>query len=64
MLFRSECLTSKDLMDLDFVAAHADMVGVSFVRDVHDIVILRQELEKRKLRSLGIVLKIEKKECI
>lgn len=48
-------------MDLDFVAAHADMVGVSFVRDVHDIVVLHQELEKRKLRNLGIVLKIETK---
>jgi pyruvate kinase len=57
----AECLTSKDLMDLDFVAAHADMVGVSFVRDVHDIVVLHQELEKRKLRKLGIVLKIETK---
>jgi pyruvate kinase len=54
-------LTSKDLMDLDFVAAHADMVGISFVRDVHDIVVLHQELEKRKLRKLGIVLKIETK---
>jgi pyruvate kinase len=56
-----EGLTSKDLMDLDFVAAHADMVGVSFVRDVHDVVLLHQELEKRKLRNLGIVLKIETK---
>jgi len=48
-----EGLTSKDLMDLD--------VRVSFVRDVHDIVVLHQELEKRKLRNLGIVLKIETK---
>jgi pyruvate kinase len=56
-----EGLTSKDLMDLDFVSAHADMVGVSFVRDVHDIVVLRQELEKRKLQNLGVVLKIETK---
>lgn len=56
-----EGLTSKDLMDLDFVAAHADMVGISFVRDVSDIVMLRQELAKRKLSKLGIVLKIETK---
>ncbi|KAG6383235.1 hypothetical protein SASPL_157018 [Salvia splendens] len=54
-----EGLTSKDLMDLDFVAAHADMVGISFFRDVHDIVVLRQELSKRKFSKLGIVLKIE-----
>ncbi|GFS32172.1 pyruvate kinase family protein [Actinidia rufa] len=58
---RFDGLTSKDLMDLNFVAAHADMVGVSFVRDVRDIVVLRQELEKRKLQNLGIVLKIETK---
>ncbi|KAL1552761.1 pyruvate kinase [Salvia divinorum] len=56
---RYEGLTSKDLMDLDFVAAHADMVGVSFIRDVHDIVVLRQELSKRKISKLGVVLKIE-----
>ncbi|KAL9672896.1 hypothetical protein QQ045_029149 [Rhodiola kirilowii] len=54
-------LTSKDLMDLDFVAAHADMVGISFVRDTRDIVVLYQELSKRNYKSLGIVLKIETK---
>ncbi|KAI3458024.1 hypothetical protein Pfo_014687 [Paulownia fortunei] len=58
---RYEGLTSKDLMDLDFVAAHADMVGISFVRDAHDIVVLHQELAKRKILKLGIVLKIETK---
>lgn len=58
---RFEGLTSKDLMDLEFVAAHADIVGVSFVRDIHDIVVLRQELEKRKLQNLGVILKIETK---
>ncbi|KAF9600361.1 hypothetical protein IFM89_008596 [Coptis chinensis] len=56
---RFEGLTSKDLMDLEFVAAQADMVGVSFVRDVHDIVVLQKELEKWKFRNLGVVLKIE-----
>ncbi|XP_073292928.1 plastidial pyruvate kinase 4, chloroplastic-like [Primulina huaijiensis] len=56
-----EGLTSKDLMDLDFVAAHADMVGISFVRDVNDIILLRQELSKRQISNLGIVLKIETK---
>ncbi|KAJ0041853.1 hypothetical protein Pint_17685 [Pistacia integerrima] len=58
---RFEGLTTKDLMDLEFVALHADMVGVSFVRDISDIVVLRQELEKRKLQNLGIILKIETK---
>ncbi|OMO88443.1 Pyruvate kinase [Corchorus capsularis] len=58
---RYEGLTSKDLVDLEFVASHADMVGVSFVRDTRDIIVLRQELEKRKFQNLGIVLKIETK---
>lgn len=56
---RFQGLTSKDLVDLEFVASHADMVGISFVRDVCDIVLLQQELEKRRLNKLGIVLKIE-----
>ncbi|KAF6140862.1 hypothetical protein GIB67_042275 [Kingdonia uniflora] len=54
-----EGLTSKDIVDLEFVASHADMVGISFVRNVRDIVVLQQELEKRKLQKLGVVLKIE-----
>ncbi|KAJ9539592.1 hypothetical protein OSB04_026098 [Centaurea solstitialis] len=59
-----EGLTSKDIMDLDFVGTNADIVGISFVRDVHDIVVLRQELEKRKLKHLGVVLKIETKDGV
>nr|GFA79817.1 plastidial pyruvate kinase 4, chloroplastic [Tanacetum cinerariifolium] len=57
-----EGLTSKDIIDLDFVGTHADIAGISFVRNVHDIVVLRKELEKRKLEHLGIVLKIETKD--
>eukprot|EP00252_Welwitschia_mirabilis_P010441 TRINITY_DN2370_c0_g1_i2.p1 TRINITY_DN2370_c0_g1~~TRINITY_DN2370_c0_g1_i2.p1 ORF type:complete len:787 (+),score=145.28 TRINITY_DN2370_c0_g1_i2:308-2668(+) len=56
-----EGLTVKDLMDLDFIGANADMVGVSFVNNVNDVNILQQELKKRELRNLGIVLKIETK---
>ncbi|CAL9247075.1 unnamed protein product [Arabidopsis halleri] len=56
---RFKGLTSKDIKDLEYVASHADMVGISFIRDVHDITVLRQELKKRKLEDLGIVLKIE-----
>ncbi|KAG9448303.1 hypothetical protein H6P81_014431 [Aristolochia fimbriata] len=54
-----EGLTSKDLMDLEFVAANADMVGISFVRDIRDVKILQHELEKRNIQKLGIILKIE-----
>ncbi|KAK8583463.1 hypothetical protein V6N12_067737 [Hibiscus sabdariffa] len=56
-----EGVTSKDLVDLEFVGSHADMVGVSFVRDTRDIIVLSQELEKRKLQNLGIVLKLKQK---
>ncbi|KAL7613189.1 hypothetical protein Lser_V15G09561 [Lactuca serriola] len=57
-----EGLTCKDIVDLDFVGAHADIVGVSFVRDVDDIILLGKEVKKRKLDGLGIVLKIETKD--
>ncbi|CAN8268234.1 unnamed protein product [Cochlearia groenlandica] len=56
---RFKGLTSKDIKDLEYVASNADMVGISFIRDVHDISVLQQELKKRKLNDLGIVLKIE-----
>lgn len=55
-------LTPKDLIDLDFVGANADVVGISFIRNVNDIVIVQHELEKRNLTKLGIVLKIETKD--
>ncbi|KAI3965987.1 hypothetical protein MKX01_010944 [Papaver californicum] len=56
---RFEGLTSKDLLDLEFIAEHADMVGFSFIRDVSDVIVFQQQLEKRKLQKLGVVLKIE-----
>ncbi|KAJ0963019.1 hypothetical protein J5N97_028141 [Dioscorea zingiberensis] len=56
-------LTSKDLVDLEFVAANADMVGISFIRDVHDMVIIQHELKKRKLNKLGVILKIETRDA-
>lgn len=55
-------LTEKDLCDLDFVAAHADIVGYSFVQRPADIELLQQELNKRsgkRLSQLAIVAKIE-----
>ncbi|XP_010545912.1 PREDICTED: plastidial pyruvate kinase 4, chloroplastic [Tarenaya hassleriana] len=56
---RFEGLTSKDIKDLDFVVSHADMVGISFIRNARDITVLKQELDKRGIPDLGIVLKIE-----
>ncbi|MGE5246943.1 MAG: pyruvate kinase [Verrucomicrobiota bacterium] len=52
-------LTEKDVRDLRFVAAHADLVGLSFVRDVSDVVTLQQQLEEFGGEQLGVVLKIE-----
>jgi pyruvate kinase len=52
-------LTPKDLEDLDFIARHADMVGLSFVRSPSDVERLQAELAARGAAQLGIVLKIE-----
>jgi pyruvate kinase len=55
-------LTAKDLSDLDFVAAHADIIGYSFVQRPADIELLQQELKHRvaeHLPSPAIVAKIE-----
>ncbi len=40
-------LTEKDLDDLDFVAAHADIIGYSFVQKPADIELIQQELDNR-----------------
>ncbi|WP_437774810.1 pyruvate kinase [Sorangium sp. So ce1097] len=52
-------LTPKDLEDLDFIARHADMVGLSFVRAPSDVERLQAELSAREAAHLGLVLKIE-----
>ena len=55
-------LTEQDLIDLDFVAVHADIVGYSFVQRPADIELLQQELNKRcenRLSPPAIVAKIE-----
>jgi pyruvate kinase len=55
-------LTQKDLSDLDFVAARADIVGYSFVQQPADIELLQQELKHRlgaRSTSPAIVAKIE-----
>lgn len=52
-------MTEKDRKDLDFVAAHADIVGLSFVRRPEDVLELQRELAARGRSGLGIILKIE-----
>jgi pyruvate kinase len=52
-------MTEQDIMDLQFVVQHADMVGLSFVRNPADIELLQKHLKQLKAEKLGIVLKIE-----
>lgn len=56
-------MTSKDSQDLDFIAQHSDLVGLSFVRRPEDVLNLQQELAKRGKSELGIVLKIESRQA-
>lgn len=56
---RASALTPHDLACLDWVAAHADIVGLSFVQRPADIERLHAELERRGRPDLGVVLKIE-----
>lgn len=52
-------LTSLDVEHLDFVVQHADMVGLSFVRNPSDIKLLQKHLQRLDADKLGIVLKVE-----
>jgi pyruvate kinase len=52
-------LTQQDLSNLGFIAAHADLVGFSFVRSAVGVTELQEQLKQRGGERLGIVLKIE-----
>jgi pyruvate kinase len=52
-------LTRKDLSDLTFAAAHADILSYSFVSRAADIEALQQELESQGREDLAVILKIE-----
>jgi pyruvate kinase len=54
-------LTADDRVHLAFVARHADLVGLSFVRSPADVRALHAALESLQRRDVGIVLKIETK---
>jgi pyruvate kinase len=56
---RLPALTKKDLEDLAFVAAHADMVGLSFAQSAADVEMLLDRLHQLSNKDLGIILKIE-----
>ncbi|HSL74619.1 MAG TPA: pyruvate kinase [Ilumatobacteraceae bacterium] len=54
-----DALTDQDIEDLDTVAALADIVNLSFVREPTDVRRLQHELARRNASHVGIVLKIE-----
>lgn len=57
-------LTEKDFADLDFIIEkELDWVALSFVRNVKDILILREKLEERNSKT-KIIAKIEKPEAL
>jgi pyruvate kinase len=56
---RLPALTDTDIVDLDFVVRHADLVGLSFVKRPSDVHALQTQLAQRGADRLGIVLKIE-----
>lgn len=56
-------LTEKDISDLPFACANADIIGYSFVRSESDVQKLYSELEKYNSEHLGVVFKIENQEA-
>jgi pyruvate kinase len=58
-LLHLPALTPQDLDALDFIAAHADLVGFSFVHSAAGVTELQEQLKSRGGERLGIILKIE-----
>jgi pyruvate kinase len=56
---RLPALTSDDVRDLAFIAAHADLVGMSFVHNPEDVEELQSQLARLGGQPRGIILKIE-----
>ncbi|MDO9074478.1 MAG: pyruvate kinase [Rubrivivax sp.] len=52
-------LTAKDLEDLDIVARHADLVGLSFAQSAADVRALHAKLVALGAPRVGVVLKVE-----
>jgi len=54
-------LSAEDIADLEFVAANADMIGLSFTNTPDDVRELRQRLLELGFDDVGVVVKIETK---
>ena len=57
-------LSEKDLIDLDFVCVHADLIGFSFVESLSDMECLIAELAKRNATDLPVIAKIETNQAV
>jgi len=57
-------LTDRDLLDLDFIARHADLVGYSFVQSAADMDRLADELAARGAGNMGRIAKIETRTAV
>jgi pyruvate kinase len=56
-------LTPRDLENLAFVASHADIVNVSFLRRPDDVHALQEQLLRLGRVDLGVILKIETRQA-
>ncbi|NIA26896.1 MAG: hypothetical protein GWP02_02490 [Desulfobulbaceae bacterium] len=54
-------LTATDRDDLEFVATHADAIGLSFIKRPADIIMLQDALDEYSGLHPGIIIKIETK---
>jgi len=52
-------LSDEDLRDLDFVARHADIIGLSFTNDASDVRFLFERLRQMGKQDVGVIFKIE-----
>jgi pyruvate kinase len=52
-------LTDKDIIDLEFIVRHADLVSLSFVNSAADVEKLQEHLHRLGGDKLGLILKIE-----
>lgn len=61
MEYRIPLLNERDAEILDFICDHADIVGLSFIRDTDDVTMLLNEIEKRTgdKEPIPVIIKIE-----
>jgi pyruvate kinase len=56
---RIGALTEQDIRDLEFVAAHADVVELSFANSAGDVELLHEQLARLGARQPAVVVKVE-----